>query len=128
MASEASWTLAVAVSPPSAMAPATQWLRCSSSSPSATDCRALVAAATPGGVTSFHSALPAGRMNSCQKLLWLAAEPPMTVMAQVPDAVPREVARNDAPADGAPDAGPGPELTVPPQPAVSSTAARTSAI
>ena len=46
MASEASFTLAVAVSPPSATAPATQWPRCSLSSPSATDCRALVAAAT----------------------------------------------------------------------------------
>src|SRR5215469_269737 len=46
IASEASRTLASATSPPSATAWATQWPRWSSSSPSATDCRALVAAAT----------------------------------------------------------------------------------
>jgi len=53
IASEASFTLAVALSPSSAIAPATQWPRCSSSSPSATDCRALA----PGFATCYKIAM-----------------------------------------------------------------------
>src|SRR5690242_609127 len=84
--------------------------------------------ATPGGVTSFQVVLPAGRANICQKLLWLATEPPITAIAQVPAGVTREVARNGAPAGGACDAAPGPELAAAPQPEVSAAAARASAI
>ena len=47
--------------------------------------------AVPGGVTSFQRVLPAGRMNSCQKLLSWAADPPITTAAQVPAAVSSEV-------------------------------------
>ena len=56
MASEASWTLAVAVSPPSAMAPATQWLRCSSSSPSATDAELMATRAVISGRRTYDHA------------------------------------------------------------------------
>src|ERR1700722_17034137 len=48
--------------------------------------------ATPGGVTSVHLADPAGRVNSCQKLSSLAAEPPITRIPQVAAAVDTEVA------------------------------------
>src|SRR5690348_314674 len=84
--------------------------------------------ATPGGVTSFQAVLPGGRANICQKLLWLATEPPMTAMAQVPAGVTREVARNGAPRGGACEAAPGPELAAAPQPAVNAAAARASAV
>ncbi len=47
--------------------------------------------AVPGGVTSFQRVLPAGRMNSCQKLLSWAADPPITTAAQVPAVVSSEV-------------------------------------
>ena len=50
--------------------------------------------ATPGGVASRQVLVPAGRTNSCQKSLWLAAEPPITVTAHVPVAVASEVARD----------------------------------
>ena len=50
--------------------------------------------ATPGGVASRQLPDPVGRTNSCQKLLWLAAEPPSTATAQVPDVVTSEVARD----------------------------------
>src|SRR5690348_18128121 len=84
--------------------------------------------ATPGGVTSFQVVLPAGRPNICQKLLWVAAEPPMTAMAQVPAGVTREVARNGVPAGGIGAAGPGPELAALPQPAMSAADARARTI
>src|SRR5258708_6213597 len=59
--------------------------------------------ATPGGVTRRQLALPAGRANSCQKLLCWAAGPPMTVTAHVPPAVSTAVARDGGAgaADGA---------------------------
>ncbi len=47
--------------------------------------------ATPFGVTSDQRPAPAGRTKSCQKLLSEAADPPMTVIAQVPCAVTSEV-------------------------------------
>ena len=50
--------------------------------------------ATPGGVARRQVLVPAGRTNSCQKLLWLAAEPPITATAHVPVAVASEVARD----------------------------------
>ena len=49
--------------------------------------------ATPGGVARRHLLAPAGRTNSCQKLLCPAAGPPITATAHVPVAVTREVAR-----------------------------------
>ena len=57
--------------------------------------------ATPGGVASRQVLVPSGRTNSCQKLLWLAAEPPITATAHVPVAVASEVARDGGVADGA---------------------------
>src|SRR5215472_17147236 len=83
--------------------------------------------ATPGGVTSFHRALPDGRTNSCQKLLCAAAEPPIITTAQVPASVCREVARNAAPAGGAHRAGPSAAGRPEPQP-VARTAATVSAM
>src|ERR1700724_2083437 len=82
---------------------------------------------TPGGVTSFQPALPAGRTNSCQKLLCVAAEPPITTTAQVPAAVTMEVVMKAAPAAAASGAGP-PCAGLPalPQPA-SAASARASA-
>ena len=47
--------------------------------------------ATPSGVTSDQRLAPAGRTNSCQKLLSEAADPPMTAIAQVPCAVTSDV-------------------------------------
>src|SRR5580658_8590557 len=47
--------------------------------------------ATPSGVTRDQRLAPAGRTNTCQKLFAEAAEPPMTVTAQVPCAVTSEV-------------------------------------
>jgi hypothetical protein len=42
-------------------------------------------------VTSFQRVFPPGRMNSCQKLFYWAADPPITATAQVPAAVTRAV-------------------------------------
>src|SRR5258708_11197853 len=50
--------------------------------------------AVPGGVISFHRVLPAGRMDSCQKLLCRAADPPITAPAPVPAAVTTEVSQD----------------------------------
>jgi hypothetical protein len=48
--------------------------------------------ATPGGVTSRHAWVPAGRVNSCQKSLCWAAGPPITATAQVPPGAATDVA------------------------------------
>ena len=40
--------------------------------------------AAPGGVASFQAAAWPGRTNTCQKLLWSAADPPITSTAQLP--------------------------------------------
>src|SRR5580658_1714553 len=47
--------------------------------------------ATPSGVTSDQRVAPVGRRKSCQKLLYEAADPPMTATAHVPCAVTSEV-------------------------------------
>ena len=47
--------------------------------------------ATPSGVARDQRLVPAGRTNSCQKLFSDAADPPMTVTAQVPCGVTSEV-------------------------------------
>src|SRR5260370_10071339 len=52
--------------------------------------------AVPGGVTSCQRVLPAGRRNSCQKSLYWAADPPITVTAHVPAGVTREVSSDGA--------------------------------
>src|SRR5215469_5172356 len=78
--------------------------------------------ATPGGVISRHLAVPAGRANSCQKLLWLAADPPISATAQVPVAVTREVASD---ALGAGLAAAPVWCVAVPQPAVTAAAAST---
>jgi len=56
--------------------------------------------ATPGGVTSDHWPAPVGRTKSCQKLSSDAADPPMTVIAQVPCEVTSEVLSGTVTAGG----------------------------
>src|SRR5271169_2548108 len=81
----------------------------------------------PGGVISFQRGLPGGRANSCQKLLFVATEPPITATAQVPAAVARDVARNGAPAGGASGAGARAAGAALPQPAMSAADTRATA-
>ncbi len=52
--------------------------------------------ATPGGVASRQRVAPAGRTNSCQKLLCCAAEPPISTTAQ-----PASLTANDVASGGA---------------------------
>ena len=76
--------------------------------------------ATPGGVTSFHALLPAGRTNSCPKALLPALEPPITMAAQVPPAVTAEVSSDGLTAGGLTGAW---WLAADPQPAMHAAAA-----
>ena len=52
-------------------------------------------------MTSDQRLAPAGRTKSCQKLLYEAAEPPITAMAQVPCAVTSDVPSGTVTAGGA---------------------------
>ena len=74
--------------------------------------------ATPGGVTSFHVLVPAGRTNSWPKALFWALEPPITMAAQVPPAVTAEVSSDGGTAGGLAGAG---WLAAEPQPATQAT-------
>src|ERR1035441_5640159 len=56
--------------------------------------------ATTGGVASVHRAAFAERVNSCQKLLCAALDPPMTTTAQVSVADASEVASDGVADDG----------------------------
>ena len=61
--------------------------------------------ATPGGVTSCQRSRPAGRANSCQKLLCWAVEPPSTPTAHDPPATSVAVASDGG--GGGPAGAPG---------------------
>ena len=72
MAADASASLASASSPPSATAWVTQCPRCSSSSPSATDCNALGALVAVGVVTATLPARRAAQLPPTEALRYEA--------------------------------------------------------